>query len=170
MAKPLFSKKAARERTPVIVSPADGRLIALREVEDEVFSAGILGEGVAVVPDGGELYAPVDGIVVTVAETKHAISITADCGAQILIHCGIDTVELRGQGFEPFVAAGDRVTPGKLLLKFDPALIRTHGLSPATPVVVVNADEFSLSITEGASIRRGEPLIRLSPKSATTGE
>lgn len=159
-----FKRSRARSNEPVIVSPADGKIIPLDKVEDEVFSTGILGGGVAILPDAGEIYAPVDGVVATVAETKHAITITADSGAQVLIHCGMDTVALRGEGFDLFVAAGERVTPGKLLLKFDPALIREKGYALTTPVVVVNDEEFMLSISTGDRIRRGEPLIRLTKK------
>lgn len=164
MKKRWFGASEGREKGPVIVSPADGKRIALADVEDEVFSAGILGDGVAIVPDAGEIYAPVDGVVETVTETKHAVSIAADCGAQILIHCGIDTVALRGEGFEVYVSVGERVTPGKLLLKFDPALVRARGYAITTPVVVVNASDFTLSIPSGERVHRGEPLIRLTKK------
>ena len=164
MKKKIFGRREEKGRRPAIVSPADGRIIPLSEVEDEVFSGGILGEGVAIVPDGSELYAPMDGVVQTVAETGHAISILADCGAEILVHCGIDTVALHGEGFTPFVAVGERVTPGKLLLKFDPALIRKRGYALTTPVVVVNASEFSLSMAGQGQVVRGEPLIRLTKK------
>ena len=158
-----FKGKGAK--VPVIVSPADGRCVPLGTVKDEVFSTGILGEGVAIVPTTGEIYAPVDGVVQTVAETKHAVSITADCGAEILIHCGLDTVALRGEGFSAFVSVGERLTPGKLLLKFDPALLKSRGYDVTTPLVVVNADEFSLSLPDTESdVRRGEPLIRLEKK------
>ena len=166
MFKKQFGFSRERSHKPVIVSPADGKIVPLGEVEDEVFSSGILGQGVAILPDNGEIYAPVDGVVATVAETKHAVTITADSGAQVLIHCGMDTVSLRGEGFELFVAAGERVMPGKLLLKFDPALIRSRGYALTTPVVVVNEEEFELSIAEGERIRRGEPLMYLNSKQA----
>ena len=160
-----FKNTGRRDKTPVIVSPADGQCVPLHTVKDEVFSTGILGEGVAIIPSSGEIYAPVDGVVQTVAETKHAVSITADCGAEILIHCGLDTVALGGEGFSTFVSVGERITPGKLLLKFDPALIKSRGYEITTPVVVVNADAFSLSLPDAqASVRRGEPLIRLKKK------
>ena len=148
MQKRLFRGGRSRERAPMIVSPADGRRIALSEVEDEVFSAGILGEGVALLPEVGEIYAPVDGVVSSVAETRHAVSITADCGAEILIHCGIDTIALRGEGFESYVSAGERVTPGKLLLRVDLARLAAAGCSATTPIVVVNASEFVLAPTD----------------------
>ncbi len=164
MQKNLFRGSGKRERTPVIVSPADGKIIPLSEVEDEVFSSGILGDGIAILPDSGEIWAPVDGVVSTVAETRHAVSITADCGAEILIHCGIDTVALRGEGFETYVSAGERVTPGKLLLKFDPARVLASGYAVTTPVVVVNASEFTLAITDATRVRRGDSLIRLTKK------
>ena len=160
-----FNHKGKGEKAPVIASPADGQCVPLSTVTDEVFSAGILGEGVAIIPASGEIYAPVDGVVQTVAETKHAVSITADCGAEILIHCGLDTVALRGEGFSTFVSVGERVMPGKLLLKFDPALLKSRGYDVATPLVVVNAADFTLVLPDGAlAVRRGEPLIRLHKK------
>ena len=160
-----FNNKGKGEKVPVIASPADGQCVPLSTVADEVFSTGILGEGVAIIPASGEIYAPVDGVVQTVAETKHAVSITADCGAEILIHCGLDTVALRGEGFSTFVSVGERVMPGKLLLKFDPALLKSRGYDVTTPLVVVNAADFTLSLPDGAlAVRRGEPLIRLHKK------
>ena len=164
MQKNLFRGARSRERAPVIVSPTDGKCLPLSEVEDEVFSTGILGEGVAILPESGEICAPMDGVVSTVAETRHAVSITADCGAEILIHCGIDTVALRGEGFESYVSAGERVTPGKLLLRVDLSRVAAAGYATTTPVVVVNASEFALAPTDAARIRRGEPLIRLTKK------
>lgn len=164
MRKKIGEHKHGQGRNPVIVSPADGRRMALSEVEDEVFSEGILGEGVAIVPDGSELYAPIDGVVQTVAETGHAISIVADCGAEILLHCGIDTVGLHGEGFMPYVTEGERVTPGKLLLRFDRDRILSHGYALTTPVIVVNASEFSIEPVDKERVQRGEPLIRLTKK------
>ncbi len=160
-----FKSTGKGAKVPVIVSPADGHCVPLHTVKDEVFSTGILGEGVAIVPTSGEIYAPVDGVVQTVAETKHAVSITADSGAEILIHCGLDTVSLRGESFSTFVSVGERVTPGKLLLKFDPALVKSRGYDTVTPIVVVNAADFTLSLPDGETdVRRGEPLIRLGKK------
>ena len=164
MQKNRFRHARPRSGETVIVSPADGRVVPLRDVEDEVFSTGILGKGAALLPESGEIYAPVDGVVATVAETKHAVTITADGGAQILIHCGIDTVSLRGEGFDLFVSEEERVTPGKLLLKFDPARIREAGYALTTPIVVVNDSDFTLSIAESTEVRRGDPLIRLLKK------
>lgn len=164
MQKNWLKKTREPSSKAVIVSPADGKIIPLSEVEDEVFSAGILGDGIGLLPDGGEIYAPVDGVIATITETKHAVSITADCGAEILIHCGIDTVGLRGEGFDLFVSVGERITPGKLLLKFDSSLIQNRGYATTTPIVVVNSDAFELSFPAGERVRRGEALIRLSKK------
>ena len=99
----------------VLTSPADGKLLPLPLVEDEVFSAGILGEGMAIVPDSGEIYAPCDGVVDAVFDSRHAVSMTADFGAELLIHCGIDTVELKGEGFVLSVGQGDHARHGAAL-------------------------------------------------------
>lgn len=150
----------ANEHT--LASPADGKVLPLEKVEDEVFSTGILGEGIALVPETGEIFAPADGVIATVFETKHAISMVTDFGAELLIHCGIDTVELGGEGFSVFVGQKDRVTEGQLLLRFDPALLRKKGYSVTTPIVLTNGEGFSVSPVAKGNVRRGDALLSLS--------
>lgn len=132
-----------------IQAPLTGKLIDITEVADDVFSAKILGEGMAIIPEKGELYAPVDGVIETVFESKHAISMTGDNGAEILMHVGLDTVKLEGKYFEPQVKDGDRVKAGQLLMKFDIASIRRAGYDVVTPVIVTNHAE--LQITKGTA-------------------
>ena len=148
----------------VIMSPADGVAIPLSGVEDEVFSQGILGEGCAVDPSGNELYAPVSGVIDSVFDTSHAISMTAECGAELLIHCGIDTVTLRGEGFLSLVKAGDSVRVGEPILRFDAELIRSRGLLPTTPVIVLNGDRFAVFPESFGEVKKGQPLMRLREK------
>lgn len=106
-----------------VSAPVSGRALELSEVKDEVFSSGSMGKGIAVEPEKGEVYAPCDGEIVTFFPTGHAIGIKGDNGAEILIHVGIDTVELNGEGFTPQAKQGDHVKKGQLLLKFDIGLI-----------------------------------------------
>lgn len=153
-----------------LTAPATGRLLPLHLVEDEVFSAGILGDGVGIVPDTGEICAPCDGVVDAVFDSRHAVSMTADFGAELLIHCGIDTVELKGEGFVLSVAAGDRVRRGDRLLRFDPALLKERGYYATTPVLVVNAEHFEIRKAEGERVRSGEHLMTLTAKREGEGK
>ena len=148
----------------VIYSPADGKILSLSLVEDEVFSAGILGDGVAIVPTTGEIFAPCDGVVDAIFDSRHAVSMTSDFGAELLIHCGIDTVELKGLGFELAISQGCHVKRGELLLRFDPNLLKERGYYTTTPVIVVNADSYVLEKAETGPVRTGESLMRLLPK------
>ena len=103
----LFKKK--KDKAHVLGAPAKGKAVSLKEVSDPTFSEGILGDGVAVIPSEGKIYAPADGTIGMVFDTLHAISLTTDFGAEVLIHVGLDTVQLKGEGFEGHVKAGDTV-------------------------------------------------------------
>lgn len=123
-------------------SPLQGELIALQEVNDPVFSGGIMGRGGAVKNPAGRVTAPFDGEITSVFDTKHAIGLLSDDGIELLIHVGLDTVNLKGKYFTAHVQAGDKVKKGDLLLEFNAAGIRHEGYDTTTPVVVANADEF----------------------------
>jgi len=136
------SSVGAEKGNIIISSPLEGNVIALSEVKDEAFSSGALGKGVAILPAEGILYAPANGKISAVFPTGHAIGLTAETGAEILIHVGMDTVQLDGKGFKPLVAAGDVVKKGQKILEFDKKLIEDAGYSLVTPVLVTNFDEF----------------------------
>ena len=129
-------------KTEKISSPLKGEVIALSDVQDEAFSSGALGLGAAVDPKEGVLYAPADGTISVFFPTGHAIGMTTDDGVELLIHVGMDTVQLEGKGFRPFAKEGDRVTKGQKLLEFDMELICKEGYSLVTPVLITNTDEF----------------------------
>lgn len=133
-----------------ISSPLNGDLIPLSQVNDQVFSSGMLGIGVAVRPWEGKLYAPVNGTVASVFDTGHALGIVAENGAELLIHVGMDTVELQGKYFKPHVKAGDRVKTGDMLLTFDKEAIEKEGYETVTPVIVSNS-------TNHTAVCKGEP-------------
>lgn len=154
----------AAEGEEAVTSPLDGKLIDLSEVKDEVFSAGILGEGMAIIPEKGELYVPADAVVDTVFDSKHAISLVSDGGAEILLHVGIDTVKLEGKYFEPQVSKGDKVKAGQLLMKFDLNAIKKEGYDVVTPVIVTNASDYRLTKATGGAVKAGSPIIRLANK------
>ncbi len=143
-----------------ILSPVSGNAISLSEVPDPTFAEGILGMGAAVDPALGKVVAPQDATVGTVFDTHHAIGLILDNGAELLIHVGINTVELNGEGFTAHVSEGDRVKKGQTLLSFDKDFIISKGYSAITPVIVTNSDEFS-EIRQTASGKTDENTVLL---------
>lgn len=132
----------------------------LSTIEDEVFSSGMLGKGVAIEPDNGDVVSPVAGVVTTVFPTKHAIGLTSDDGVEILIHIGMDTVGLNGEAFESFVKQNDRVKKGDLLVRADLSKIKAAGLSIITPVVITNSDTYrEIIISHCGKISKGQEII-----------
>lgn len=123
-------------------SPLTGKIVPMTEVPDEVFASGALGKGLAIEPTIGELRAPADGVIATIFPTGHAVGMTTESGAEILMHIGMDTVELEGQGFEKMVAQGDQVKAGDLLVKFDIEVIKAAKKPIITPIVVTNSADF----------------------------
>ena len=144
-----------------LVSPLAGEAIPLDQVKDEVFATGVLGQGIAVIPNKGELYAPADGTIDTVFDSKHAISMVADNGAEILMHVGMDTVRLNGKGYDPLVKNGDKVKKGQLIMKFDLEAIKAAGYEVATPVVISNSDDFTVKPIAGGSVKPGDRIMDL---------
>lgn len=143
-----------------VASPMKGNVKALAESEDEAFASGALGEGLAIEPTEGKLYAPFDGEIVTFFPTGHAIGLKSADGVELLIHVGMDTVKLNGEGFTPKAKQGDRVKKGDLLLEFDIAKIKAAGYSIVSPVVVTNTDDYADVIpTDAASVNAGDEAI-----------
>ena len=126
----------------VLSSPLAGRVVPLNEVKDQVFSSGAMGKGIAIDPANGTLVAPAAGTITTLFPTGHAIGLTTTDGVEILMHIGMDTVELEGKGFEIFVKQEDQVKKGDLLVKFDLSLIKEAGYSTVTPIVVTNTPNY----------------------------
>ena len=153
----------------LLVAPLPGWSMPLAEVPDPVFSGGMLGDGVAIDPTDGALRAPCDGEMLSVAPTGHAVTLRADCGAELLIHVGIDTVGLKGLGFEAQATAGQRVRAGDLLLRFDLDAVARSAPSLVTPLVVTNADRFEIVRRQlGQRIGQGEFLMELRARAATS--
>lgn len=121
-----------------LTQPVAGAVLPLSAVPDPVFAQGTMGPGVAIEPSGDTVVAPAEGTVTTVFPTGHAIGVTLDDGTELLIHVGIDTVDMKGSGFQPLVQQGERVHAGRPLLRFDAAAIRSAGYNPITPVIVLN--------------------------------
>ncbi|MGG4000434.1 PTS sugar transporter subunit IIA [Anoxybacillus kestanbolensis] len=129
-----------RKREEVIVSPLTGNVRSLENVPDPVFAQKMMGDGFAIEPTDGVVVSPIHGEVVQVFPTKHAVGLRSDQGLEILIHVGIDTVHMHGEGFEAYVKAGDRVKAGDLLLSFDLTLVQQKAKSSLTPVVITNGE------------------------------
>ncbi len=157
-----------------LVSPLDGELLPLSEVKDEVFSSGAMGEGVAIEPSQGVLHAPADGRVVMTSPTGHAIGMKTKDGAEILMHIGMDTVNLQGKGFETLVDKGDEVKAGDELVKFDIDEIHSAGYIVTTPIVVTNSKDYEkVSVVCQGEVKVGQEILDLegaTEKEASTNE
>jgi sugar PTS system EIIA component len=132
-----FFKKAKLQ----IVAPVNGEIVPLEDVPDPVFSQKMMGEGVAMVPAEGNIYAPVNGTIILIAATKHAIGIRAEDGTEILIHVGLETVALNGTGFSLAVKEGEKISVGQLLMEVDWDYIKIHAKSIVTPIVITNSQQ-----------------------------
>ncbi len=143
-----------------IAAPMDGRLVALRDVADPVFSGGSMGAGVGIVPDSGTVYAPVAGTVVVAMKTGHAYGIRSDDGVEVLVHVGLDTVNLQGAGFTAHVAKGDRVEVGQVLAEVDLAAVQAAGYDPTTVMLITNtAAQREVGIVTAEHLAHGRTAI-----------
>lgn len=146
----------------IIAAPIKGSLKQLGDIEDAAFSSGAMGKGIAIAPAEGKVFAPADGTITAFFATGHAIGLTTDKGAEIIIHVGMDTVKLDGKGFEPKVKQGDKVKKGDLLLEFDIDYITAQGYSVDTPVIITNTTKYDEVIPTEATIAAvGNTLITL---------
>lgn len=146
-----------------VLAPLSGTVLPLENVPDATFSSGLLGHGVAIIPNDNRVIAPFDGEVASLFQTKHAIGILSESGVEVLIHVGIDTVKLDGQHFTAHVKPGDKVRAGDLLLEFDRQAIRSAGYDLATPVIISNSDDFrSIETANTSTITMGTRLLSLS--------
>ena len=152
-------------RSAVVTAPFSGKLVPLSEVPDETFASGVLGKGIAIEPSDGLFCSPVDGTVETIAETKHAIGFAADNDLEILVHVGLETVSLKGEGFEIFVKEGDKVKAGQPVAKVDLDLIRSRSLKTITSIVLTGgADDMELHCAEGTAAAGKTPVLTLTAK------
>lgn len=133
--------KETKSGNYILSSPIDGEVVELSEVPDEVFSVKMLGDGFAVVPKGNKVYAPIDGEVTVLFPTKHAVAITTEGGLEVLVHIGVDTVNLNGEGFTAHVSQGDKVKKGDLLLTLDLDFLKEKAKSVVSPVIMTNMDK-----------------------------
>lgn len=160
MLKKLFGKK---EETPASIdvhSPLTGRMLNLEEVPDPVFSQKMMGDGIAVEPEEGKVVSPVNGEIVQVFPTKHAVGIKAENGAEILIHIGLETVSMNGEGFEAHVSEGKKVKVGDPLVTFDIDLVKEKAKSTITPVIITNGDDMGeIAKQEAGEVTAGQSKV-----------
>lgn len=152
------------ESFPVILAAdAKGTLISLEQIPDELFSQGVLGQGCGIMPTEGKVYAPMDGKIIQVADTLHAIGLEGIDGMEVLIHVGIDTVDMNGEGFHSYVKVGDIVNKGQLLLTMDLEKIKEAGHPTTVITIVTNSDDFSVVETvSSGEIDPEKDMLRVS--------
>ncbi|QGH33862.1 PTS glucose transporter subunit IIA [Gracilibacillus salitolerans] len=157
MLKNLFKKKEANSD---LMAPLTGKVIPLEQVPDQVFSQKMMGDGVAIEPTGKQVVSPVDGEVVDVFKTKHAISLKTDGGAEILVHMGLETVELDGKGFDMQVENGQKVKKGDPLATFDIDTVAAEGYKTVTPIILLNGEDFAVSnVASEQDVAAGEGVL-----------
>lgn len=150
----LFGKKKGE-----IFSTQTGKAISLTEVPDEVFSQKMLGDGAAVIPEGNEIVCPVGGTIVDVTPTLHAYCIHTDDDLDILVHIGIDTVELKGEGFKSLVKTGDAVKAGDPLAAVDIAFLKEKGYPIYTPIIITNMDAVKTIAVHAGEVQAGKSCV-----------
>ena len=151
-----------KEADRTLYAPVQGNVIVRESIPDETFASGVLGDGVGIEPETGEVVAPFDGEISTVAETGHAIGISGPAGMELLIHVGVDTVKMKGEGFRPLVQEGDKVKAGQKLLTFDMDKIKAAGYSSTVAVLVTNSDDYaSFKVVKTGKTSRMDRLIEV---------
>jgi beta-glucoside PTS system EIICBA component len=156
------SKQTKEKSDEEVLSPLDGTIVTLSKVPDPVFSTEAMGKGIAIEPTSGRVVSPVNGTVTVAFKTKHAIGLVSESGAEILIHIGIDTVQLDGKYFTSNIKQGDQVKVGDLLIEFDIAKIKESGYQVVTPIIVTNASKYTeITTTRTKSVKEQEKLLGL---------
>lgn len=153
------AEAAGESGTGEITAPLDGKVILLSEAKDETFASGILGYGAAIIPSDGKLYAPVNGELISLFPTNHALGIRTEDNRELLIHIGIDTVKLEGKYFKAHVNQGQKISRGQLLVEFDHEAIRQEGYDTTTMVIVTGSTEQEMQLTGKGEVKHGDSLI-----------
>ena len=152
-----FLKRKIRD----IHAPVDGQVVALSSVNDEVFSQKLVGDGVAIMPMSNTFFAPIDGIVSKIFITNHAYSIKSDKDIEVMVHIGLDTVNLEGKGFERLVEEGDRVNVGKGIIKVDLEYLKSQGKDIITPVIILEGSDVKTIEKIYNSVKAGDKMMEV---------
>lgn len=157
--KKMFEKNA---KTISLKAVEDGRTIPMDEVNDQTFAQELLGPGIAIVPSNGTVVSPINGTIATVMDTKHAVCIQGEDGLELIVHAGLDTVELNGKYYQTYKEIGDQVKAGDVLLKFDLEEITKAGYDVTTPIVITNLGDYKITkCLTGQQVKAGEEVIQL---------
>ena len=157
--KKMFEKNA---KIISLKAVEDGRTIPMDEVNDQTFAQELLGPGIAIVPSNGTVVSPIDGTIATVMDTKHAVCIQGEDGLELIVHAGLDTVELNGKYCQTYKEIGDQVKAGDVLLEFDLEEIAKAGYDVTTPIVITNLGDYKITkCLTGQQVKAGEEVIQL---------
>lgn len=160
--KKMFEKNA---KTISLKAVEDGRTIPMDEVNDQTFAQELLGPGIAIVPSNGTVVFPIDGTIATVMDTKHAVCIQGEDGLELIVHAGLDTVELNGKYYQTYKEIGDQVKAGDVLLEFDLEEITKAGYDVTTPIVITNLGDYKITkCLTGQQVKAGEEVIQLTKR------
>lgn len=157
--KKMFEKNA---KIISLKAVEDGRTIPMDEVNDQTFAQELLGPGIAIVPSNGTVVSPINGTIATVMDTKHAVCIQGEDGLELIVHAGLDTVELNGKYYQTYKEIGDQVKAGDVLLEFDLEEIAKAGYDVTTPIVITNLGDYKITkCLTGQQVKAGEEVIQL---------
>lgn len=157
--KKMFEKNA---KTISLKAVEDGRTIPMDEVNDQTFAQELLGPGIAIVPSNGTVVSPINGTIATVMDTKHAVCIQGEDGLELIVHAGLDTVELNGKYYQTYKEIGDQVKAGDVLLEFNLEEITKAGYDVTTPIVITNLGDYKITkCLTGQQVKAGEEVIQL---------
>ena len=160
--KKMFEKNA---KTISLKAVEDGRTIPMDEVNDQTFAQELLGPGIAIVPSNGTVVSPINGTIATVMDTKHAVCIQGEDGLELIVHAGLDTVELNGKYYQTYKEIGDQVKAGDVLLEFDLEEITKAGYDVTTPIVITNLGDYKITkCLTGQQVKAGEEVIHLTKR------
>ena len=157
--KKMFEKNA---KTISLKAVEDGRTIPMDEVNDQTFAQELLGPGIAIVPSNGTVVSPINGTIATVMDTKHAVCIQGEDGLELIVHAGLDTVELNGKYYQTYKEIGDQVKAGDVLLEFDLEEITKAGYDVTTPIVITNLGDYKITkCMTGQQVKAGQEVIQI---------
>ena len=157
------TEKSIEDHTELLVSPVEGKVVALSEVKDEVFASGMMGDGIGIIPSSSTLVAPDDGEITMLFETNHALGFKTNNGAEILFHIGIDTVQLEGKFFHPLIKAGELVKQGQPLIEFDITAIKDAGYDPIVLCIVTNKERYTVQPISFEQVTKDSNVLSITP-------
>ncbi|MBU3825715.1 MAG: PTS glucose transporter subunit IIA [Candidatus Oceanisphaera merdipullorum] len=157
--KKLVSDESVSQASIALLAPLSGELVALEDVPDLVFSEKIVGDGIAIKPSGNRVVAPCDGVISKIFETNHAFAMNSDSGLELFIHVGIDTVELKGEGFKRVAQEGQAVKAGDVIIEFDLGQLEAKAKSTLTPVIISNMEDLKELTKSNGAVTVGTDTI-----------